>query len=108
MAVCFPDVIGQSYQRNRVFASLRSPIESAADQGASFTGAQPLWMFTLAWNPIDTPTAGAMLHGFERMGGDVGGLDFFEWPRLQYDNVFLTRGDGSSRSWDLPCKGADI
>ncbi len=107
MGAPFPDVFGTGYKREPTFWSLRSAPESAADQSTSFAGTNPVWLYTLAWGPVSTAIASQMLHAFNRMGGEVNGIDFFEWPKMQYDSVFVASGDGSSRAWDLPCISAD-
>ena len=101
-----PDLIGQDYDARRVFQTLRTPPETAADQTRPMSGTNILWTFKLGWQALTLSGAEQLLHGFEFLGGPTHGMYWYEWLSQGWLGIPIGTGDGTNKVFTLPVKGA--
>ena len=100
-----PDVIGQDYETQRMYKSLRSGYETAGDQSAPETGINIVWAYRLGWQFLSETTAEQLLQAWEILGGSTNQIQWFEWISQPWVNAYVAMGNGSTTTFDLPLKG---
>lgn len=101
------DVIGQGYQKSRVFRSLVSDLSGpGADQRSPQSGVNILWKFSLTWDGHLSQFDAQGLYYSYVMSGGQRPLLWFEWRARAWSSVYVGLGNGTSNPITLPVKGA--